>query len=155
MATTLKPRTSSSKASPAAVGLRVLALLLGVFFIFQGLNKVQWLFDGSILAERLQNWMRSAIPSVRWYLETFAIPGVPLFARLVPLAELTTGIALVVGFWPRLIAGLALVMVANFHFGLGSYFSMEFLRDGAGLPVMGALLAIIIGGARLPWSVRP
>jgi uncharacterized membrane protein YphA (DoxX/SURF4 family) len=130
-------------------------LLLGVFFLFQGLNKVDWLLDGGILAQRLQNWMRNAPPAVRWYLETFAIPGVPLFARLVPLGELATGAALILGFWPRLIAALALVMVANFHFGLGSYYSVEFLRDGAGLPVMGALLAIIIGGARLPWSVKP
>ena len=155
MATTLRTRTSSSAAPPAAIGLRVLALLLGVFFLFQGLNKVDWLLDSGILAQRLQNWMGAAPPGVRWYLETFAIPGVPLFARLVPLAELTTGTALILGFWPRLIAGIALVMVVNFHFGLGSYYSAEFLRDGAGLPVMGALLAIAIGGARLPWSVRP
>ena len=155
MAATLRPRTSSSAAAPAAIGLRVLALLLGVFFLFQGLNKVEWLADSGILATRLHNWMREAAPSVRWYLETFAIPGVPLFARLVPLAELTTGVALIVGFWPRLIAGIALVMVANFHFGLGSYYSLEFLRDGAGLPVMGGLLAVVIGGARLPWSVKP
>jgi hypothetical protein len=28
------------------------------------------------------------------------------------------------------------------------------LIDGAGLPVMGGLLALAIGGARLPYSVR-
>jgi uncharacterized membrane protein YphA (DoxX/SURF4 family) len=133
----------------------VLALLVGVFFLFQGLNKLPWLMDSGILAERLGNWMRSAPPAVQWYLERLAIPGVPLFARLVPLAELGTGVALILGFWPRLVAGFALLMVANFHFALSSYYSMEFFRDAAGLPVMGALLAIAMGGARLPWSVRP
>jgi uncharacterized membrane protein YphA (DoxX/SURF4 family) len=154
--TSIRTRANSSPASgPAATALRLLALLLGVFFLFQGLNKLPWLMDAGILGERLGNWMRNAPPSVRWYLETFAIPGVPLFARLVPLAELGTGIALVIGFWPRLVAALGLVMVANFHFALSSYYSMEFFRDGAGLPVMGGLLALAIGGARLPWSVKP
>jgi uncharacterized membrane protein YphA (DoxX/SURF4 family) len=136
------------------MALRALALLLGVFFLFQGLNKLPWLLDSSILAERLQNWSRNAEPSQRWYIETIAAPGVPLFARLVPLAELSTGVALIVGFWPRLAAALALAMVANFHFALGSYFSRDFLIDGAGLPVIGGLLALAIGGGRLPYSVK-
>ena len=71
------------------------------------------------------------------------------------MAELCTGVAFILGFWPRLAAALALAMVANFHFALGSYFSWEFLIDGAGLPVMGGLLALAISGARLPWSLRP
>ena len=152
--TTIRSRTIGS-AGPAPLALRILALLLGVFFVFQGISKLPWLFDSSILAGRLQDWLGGApADSVRWYIETIARPGLPLFARLVPLAELSTGVALVLGFWPRLFAALALAMVVNFHFALGSYFSWEFLIDGAGLPVMGGLLALVIGGARLPWSVR-
>ena len=153
---TVKARPTSSRAGAPAAALRALALLLGVFFLFQGLNKLSWLLDSAIFAERMQTWLRNApAPAVRWYIETIAIPGVPLFARLVPLAELTAGAALIVGFWPRIIAALAFAMVLNFHFALGSFYSLEFLRDGAGLPVLGGLLAIVIGGARLPWSVRP
>ena len=154
--TTVKARTASSGTGAALLSLRVLALLLGVFFLFQGLNKLPWLADSSILAERLENWERNATaPSVRAYLETFARPGVPLFARVIPLAELSTALSLILGFWPRLFAPLAFVMVCNFHFALGDFYTIEFLRDGAGLPVLGGLLAIVIGGARLPWSVRP
>ena len=141
--------------SAAVFALRLLASLLGVFFLAQGMNKLAWFGDGSILADRLQNWMRGAAPSVQWYIETVALPGAPLFARLVPVAELATGMALVVGFWPRLAAGLACAMVLNFHFALGTYFTWEGWRDGALLPVVGGLLAIAVGGARLPWSVRP
>jgi uncharacterized membrane protein YphA (DoxX/SURF4 family) len=136
------------------LALRILALLLGVFFLAQGLNKLAWLLDSGILAARLQNWTQGAPASVRWYIET-VLPGVPLFARLVPLAELSVGVALLVGFWPRLAAGLACVMVLNFHFALGSFFQWEALRDGALLPVVGGLLAIAIGGTRLPYSVKP
>ena len=152
--TIVRARANTSGGS-ALVALRTLALLLGVFFVFHGIDKLPWLLDSGILVERLQNWSGNAVPSQRWYIETIAAPGVPLFARLVPLAELSTGAALILGFWPRLVAALALAMVANFHFALGSYFSWEFFIDGAGLPVMGGLLALAISGARLPWSLRP
>ena len=81
-----------------AYGFRVLALMLGVFFVFNGLDKLAWFADSSILAQRLDGWLQGAAPSTRWYLETVAAPGVPLFARLVPLAELSTGLALILGF---------------------------------------------------------
>ena len=153
--TIVKPRTSGSAPS-AVVALRLLALLLGAFFVSRGLEKLPWFFDSGILSERLQGAMKNApATSVRWYIETIAMPGVPLFARLVPLAELSTGVAFILGFWPRLAAALALALVANVHFALGSYFSSEFLIDGAGLPVMGGLLALVISNARLPWSLRP
>ena len=150
------PRSAGSRgAGSAVVGLRTAALLLGLYFLFQGMSKLPWLLDSGILAERLEDWRRDAVPLQRWYIDTVATPGVPLFARLVPLAELATGAALIVGFWSRLVAALAFAMVANFHFALGSYFSPQFFVDGSGLPVMGGLLALAINGARLPWSIRP
>jgi uncharacterized membrane protein YphA (DoxX/SURF4 family) len=149
-----KPKASAT--GGAVVALRLLAMLLGVFFLAQGANKLAWLLDSRILAERLQAWTRDAAPSVRWYIETVAMPGVPVFARLVPVAEISTGLALLFGFWPRLAAGLAFAMVLNFHFALGAFHApLEFLLDGAGLPVLGGLLAVAIGGARFPWSVKP
>ena len=66
----------------SASGLRVLSIALGVFLIFMGLDKVDWLMDSSLLV-RLQEWRESAQPMVRWYLDTIAIPGAPVFACLV------------------------------------------------------------------------
>ena len=66
------------------------------------------------------------------------------FARVVPVAELAAGAALIVGFWTRLAAFMAFAMVANFHVARGLVFSGEFLTDGLGFPVL---------GARLPFSV--
>jgi uncharacterized membrane protein YphA (DoxX/SURF4 family) len=152
---TIARARSSGGAGASTLALRMLAILLGVFFLLQGLNKLAWLLDSSILAERFQNWMRDAPPFVRAYIETVAIPGAPLFARLVPMAELATGTALLLGFWPRLAAGLACAMVMNFHLGLGSYFTYEGWLDGALLPVVGGLIAIAVGGRNLPWSIRP
>ena len=144
------PRTPGG---PHAVALRLLGLAIGLFLVFNGLDKVAWFFDSRILAERLDGWLANAAPGVRWYIETLAAPGVPLFARIVPLAELMTGVALIVGFWTRLMAFVALMMVANFNFARGMFHSGEFLTDGVGLPVVGGLLALTIAGVRLPFSV--
>jgi uncharacterized membrane protein YphA (DoxX/SURF4 family) len=136
-----------------AYALRALALMLGAFFIFNGLDKLSWFLDSSILDERLDGWLASATPVSRWYIETVARPGVPLFARVVPIAELAAGTALVVGFWTRVAAFTALAMVANFHVARGLFFSREFLTDGVGFPVLGALIALAIAGSRLPFTL--
>ena len=54
-----KPRTSGSAPS-AVVALRLLALLLGAFFVSRGLEKLPWFLDSGILSERLQGVMRNA-----------------------------------------------------------------------------------------------
>lgn len=145
------------KGKPAAsaytVGLRVLACMLGVFFIFNALDKAAWLTDSGMLAARLDGWLENASPGTRWYIETVAMPGVPLFARLVPVAELTAGAALVLGFWTRLAATVALLTVVNFHVARGFIYDPAFLIDGTGFPVLGGLLALAIGGSRLPLSL--
>lgn len=132
----------------------MLSIFLGVFFIFEGLGKLAWLTDSGPLAGALQGWLKDAAPTSRWYLETFAIPGVPMFARLVPLAEFIGGAAMLAGFWTRVAAFAAFLMVLNFHIASGAIFQYRFLTNGFGLPVLGGLLALAIGGSRLPWTIR-
>jgi uncharacterized membrane protein YphA (DoxX/SURF4 family) len=140
-------------ASPAGA-LRVLSLALGVFLIFMAVDKIGWLADGSILARRLQEWRGTARPAARWYLDTVAIPGAPLFARVVVLAELATGAALILGTKVRLAAALAFLMVLNFHFAADLIFRYNYLINPYGLPILGGLLALAMGGGtRLPFSV--
>jgi uncharacterized membrane protein YphA (DoxX/SURF4 family) len=140
-------------ASPAAAGLRALSLLMGVFLLFMGIDKWSWLTNDSVLAGRFQEWLGSAPPASRWYLERIAIPGTPLFARLVPLAEMALGAALVCGFKVRVAAAIALVMVLNFHFASDVLFHYRYLTNGYGLPVLGGLLALALGASRLPLSL--
>jgi uncharacterized membrane protein YphA (DoxX/SURF4 family) len=136
-----------------AYGVRALALMLGVFFVFNGLDKLAWFADSGILAQRLDGWLQDAAPGTRWYFDTVAAPGIPVFARLVPLAELVTGAALILGFWTRLAAAMAFLMVMNFHFAEGTFYEWEFLTAGMGLPVLGGLLAVSLAGSRLPLSI--
>ena len=76
-----------------------------------------------------------------------------MFARLVPLAELAAGAALVCGYLVRAAAVLAFFMVLNFHFASDVLFHYSYLTNGYGLPVLGSLMALAIGGARLPLTI--
>ena len=136
-----------------AGALRVLSVVMGVFLIFMGLDKIDWLMDGTILTRRLQQWHGTVRPLARWYLDTIALPGAPVFARVVVLAELAAGAALVLGVWVRLAAALALMMVVNFHVASDDIFRYSYLMNAYGPPVLGGLLALAIGGGRLPFRV--
>jgi uncharacterized membrane protein YphA (DoxX/SURF4 family) len=130
------------------VGLTVLRLCLGVFFVFEGLGKIRWFTDPSILASQLNGWLQAApvgSPS-HIYLTRVAIPGTAVFARLVPLSEMVCGLAMIAGFWTPFFALAACVMVLNFHVGSGALFKYSFLTNGYGLPVVGGTLALAVAG---------
>jgi len=137
-------------------GLTCLRIMLGVFFLFQGLSKLRWFVHSSLLAQQLAGWHRGVAPgsSGAWYLERVAIPYTGFFARLVPLGEICSGLAMLAGFWTPLAAFIAFFMTLNFHIASGGLFTHSFLIDGYGLPVLGGTLALAIGGVRLPWSIR-
>lgn len=125
--------------------LAVLRILLGVFMFFFGLSKASWLIDATPLATQLSSWLLDAAPASRWYLERI-IPGAPVFARAVPLGAMLGGIGLALGFWTRIAAAMSLVVVLSLQLGAGSMFRYGYLTDASGLPLVGGLLALIIGG---------
>ena len=136
-------------------GLAILRIALGMFFIFEGVGKIRWFTDTSQLAGQLAAWAQ-AVPAGSWshlYLERVAIPHAALFARLVPLGEITSGAALVAGLWTPFFALLAFFMAFNFQFASGALFKYSVLTSGYALPVLGATLALAVGGVRLPWSI--
>ena len=155
MATQTRPRARGAPTSASAgLALRLLAIAIGVFFLGMCSSKLAWLTDSSILLQKFEKiFLPKAPPMVRWYLETICIPGAPLFARLVPLGEFAAGMALIVGFWTRMAATTALLMVLNFHFATSAFWSVDFLRDGTGLPLLAGLLALVIAGTRLPFTL--
>jgi thiosulfate dehydrogenase [quinone] large subunit len=137
------------------IGLALLRIFLGVFFLFQGIGKVRWFIDSSILAGQLAQWHQTVPPgslSAR-YLEHVAIPFTNVFARLVPIGEISCGLAMVLGLWTDIFAAIAFVMVMSFHVASGTIFTYGFLTNGYGLPVLGGTLALAFGGVRLPWSL--
>ena len=137
-------------------GLAILRISIGIFFLFEGLGKVRWFGDSSILASQFATWSHAAAPgSVSgWYLHRIAEPGTVYFARLVPLGEIISGAALIVGFWTPLFAFIAFFMAVNFQIASGAVFRYAFLTNPYGFPVLGSTLALTLAGSRLPWSVH-
>jgi len=137
-------------------GLTILRIMIGVFFVFEGVSKLRWFTDTSILAARFADWNQAtnAGSVSAWYLAHIAVPSTAIFARLVPLGEICGGLALVAGFWTPVVAFLAFFMVLNIHIASGALFKYSFLTNGFGLPVLGSTLALAIGGVRLRWSIR-
>ena len=137
-------------------GLVTLRILIGVFFLFEGIGKLHWFADSSALARQLDGWLRAVSPTSisAHYLTRFVLPHTVAFARLVPIGELSSGLAMLFGFWTSLFAFIAFCMVLNFHIASGAIFTYSFLTNGYGLPVLGSTLALALGGARLPWSIR-
>lgn len=127
----------------------VLRLAIGVFFIFEGIGKLRWFTDTSILAGQFASWTQAAAPGSisQLYLERIAVPGVATFARLVPLGELCCGAAMVAGLWTPLFAFIAFFMALNFQIASGALFQYSFLTSGYGLPVLGSTLALAVAGA--------
>jgi uncharacterized membrane protein YphA (DoxX/SURF4 family) len=140
--------------NPSARGLTALRFFLGVFFLFQGIGKIGWLTDAGPLTAQLQGFLESANAWNRAYLQTVCLPGAPVFARLVPIGEIATGVAFLLGAYTRYAAIAALLMVLNFHFAGGFMFEYRYLTNGYGPPVVGGLLALALGGAALPLSLR-
>ena len=137
-------------------GFVVLRLCLGVFFIVQAITKLRWFMDSSILGGQFDLWLQNAARGSisQAYLQRIAIPGVAVFARLVPLGEFVCGAALLVGFWTPVFAFIAFSMVLNYQIASGAILQLSYLANRSGLPVLAATLALAIGGVRLPWSIR-
>jgi len=128
------------------VALLAVRIALGVFFIFEGWDKLPWMLDSGLLTVALKKWADTGVPVSKWYIERILIPGVPVFARLVFLGEVATGLALLSGVWLRPAAIIAFLMVLNIHFAHSSIFQYGFLSKGDGLPILGGLLALAIAG---------
>jgi uncharacterized membrane protein YphA (DoxX/SURF4 family) len=139
-----------------AAGYTILRISIGTFFLFEGLGKFRWFGDPSILGGQLNEWLESVPRSSlsHAYLQRFAIPGVTYFARLVPLGEMTSGLAMILGAWTPFFALIAFLMALNFEFASGLIFRYSFLTNGYGFPVLGSTLALAVGAVRLPASVR-
>lgn len=136
-----------------AIGLMIIRISVGTYLLCVGVDKADWLLDSTPLSNQLSQWLAQATPASRWYLERI-MPGTPVFARLIPIGEMVGGAALVLGFWTRLAAVLCFLLVLNLHVAAAAMFKFAYLTSADGLPLLGSLLGLMIGGGKLPLSIR-
>jgi uncharacterized membrane protein YphA (DoxX/SURF4 family) len=141
------PGQKPATGSPQVIALILLRVAMGVFMFFFGLERASWLLDATPLVTQFAAWLPDASPASRWYLERM-IPGAPVLARLVPLGTMMSGIALALGLWTRFAAAISLVLVLSLQLGAGSMFRYAYLMDANGLPLIGGLIALVVGGER-------
>jgi uncharacterized membrane protein YphA (DoxX/SURF4 family) len=144
---------ASSSFSKEKVGLLFVRIALGVFFIFEGWDKRPWMTNPGLLADILHKWADNGVPFAKWYIETWLLPGVSIFARLTFLGEVAAGLVLLVGFWTRRTAIITFLLVLNIQVAHSSIFQYGFLSKGDGLPILSGLLALTIAGGDLPLSL--
>src|SRR5215510_8474947 len=111
-----------------AVALLLVRITSGIYLFFVGLGKISWLVNTAPFASALSAWLSQSNSLTRWYLERVQ-PGAPLFARLLPLAEIVTGFALIAGFWTRLAAAVGFVILFNVQFAAGAMFHFAYLSE--------------------------
>jgi uncharacterized membrane protein YphA (DoxX/SURF4 family) len=146
-----KPRAESVKGQ--AVALVIIRIAAGIAIFFFGFHRAGWLIDAAPLTAQLSAWLPTANVASRWYLER-VLPGAPVFARLIPAGAMLGGIALVLGCWTRMAAGLCLLVVLSVEVAEGSIFRYAFLAETGRLTLAAVLLGLMIGGGRLPLSLR-
>jgi uncharacterized membrane protein YphA (DoxX/SURF4 family) len=137
-------------------GLQVILALLRVAaaasLLGPGLHKLDW-FRHPALEQQLAIWSAHIEnPLVLKYLQ-IVTPHSGWLARVVVFGELSLGALLLLGLFTPLVAGLAFLMVLNFHFASGAMTSLQYLGGQSGLVYLLIFPVLAIGRAGLAFGI--
>lgn len=133
---------------PLQVVLALLRIATGISILGPGLHKIPWLMKPA-LEPQLASWVSHAPSTIVVKYLHLLIPHANLLARVVVVGELVLGSMLIVGLLTPLAAGLAFLMVLNFHFASGAMISLDYLTGQDGLVYLLIFPALILGKAGL------
>jgi len=134
---------------PATVQIFLIRLAIGALFLHLGMEKYHegWLWNSQPLADSLQRYLEHAGGLELKYLTTVAIPFAGLWAKLITVGELATGVSFLLGLLTRTSAGVALLMILNFHAANGLLFSWEFFGSPYAAFLTAGLVACFLARA--------
>ncbi|MGA9407439.1 MAG: DoxX family protein [Bacteroidota bacterium] len=130
-----------------------LRIVIGLFFLAQGLNKLNWYSSSEFLRTSLDRYSLNAPPATSWYQKHVAYPGIEAWSRMIPTGEMLIGIALVLGLLTRAALISAIALVLNFHLANGSLFSLSFFSNPYALVVLSCLLFLLASRAGSVFAV--
>jgi uncharacterized membrane protein YphA (DoxX/SURF4 family) len=119
-------------------------IAVGIFFLTQGLNKLEWLNSSEMLKTNLDRYAINAQPVTLWYHHYVARPGVEAWSRLIPTGEILIGVSLLLGLLTRSSLIAALLLVVNFQLANGKIFSMEFFSDPHAFLLLASLVLLFV-----------
>ena len=122
-------------------------IAVGVFFLSQGLNKLDWLTSSEFLRTNLDRFAVNGQPVTLWYHHYIAQPGIEAWTRLIPTGEILLGVSLILGLMTRTSLIAALVLVVNYHITNGRIFSTQFFSEPHALLLCASLLMLLMSNA--------
>jgi uncharacterized membrane protein YphA (DoxX/SURF4 family) len=122
-------------------------IAVGIFFLSQGLTKLEWLSSSEFLKTNLERFAVNANPVTISYHHYIAQPGIEAWTRLIPTGEILLGVSLILGLMTRTSLIAALGLVANYHITNGKLFSTQFFSDPHALLLLASLLMLLKSNA--------
>lgn len=124
-----------------------LRIALGIFFLSQGLNKLDWYASSEFLRTSLDRYSQNPPALTGWYQKHVAYPGLEAWARTIPTGEMLIGAALMLGLLTQSTLIVALLLVVNFHLANGNLFSMAFFSNPYALLLLSCIVFLTFSRA--------
>ena len=124
-----------------------LRIVVGLFFLGQGINKLDWYASSEFLRTSLDRYAQNAPSFTLWYQNHVAYPGIEVWARMIPTGEMLIGIALILGLLTAPTLFVALALVLNYHLANGSLFSNGLIYNPFGLLLISNLIVLLASKA--------
>ena len=125
-------------------------IAVGLFFLAQGLNKLDWYSSSDFLRTSLDRYAQSPPALTSFYQKHVAYPGIEAWSRMIPTGEMLIGVALILGLLTQPTLIIAMMLVLNFHFANGNLFSTQFFSNPYALVLLSSLVVLFFsksGGA--------
>ncbi len=124
-----------------------LRIAVGLFFLAQGLNKLEWYSSSEFLRTNLDRYSQNAPLLTSWYQRHVAYPGIEVWSRVIPAGEMLIGAALIVGLFTQPTLIIALVLVLNYHVANGNIFSTALFSNPYAVVLLSCLVVLLFSKA--------
>ena len=124
-----------------------LRIVIGIFFLGQGLNKLDWYGSSEFLRTSLYRYAQNAPSLTLWYQNHVAYPGIEAWSRMIPTGEMLIGAGLILGLLTRPTLIIAIALVVNYHLATGTLFSRGFISNPFALVLVSNLLVLLAAKA--------
>ena len=117
-------------------------IAIGLFFLAQGLNKLEWYSSSEFLRTSLDRYAVSPPALTSFYQTHVAYPGIEAWSRMIPTGEMLIGVALILGLLTQPTLIIAILLVLNLHLANGNLFSTQFISNPFALVLLSSLIVL-------------